>query len=279
MTLKARIRRELDKVHGATTTARLVLETTRACLRYRVTGLASEAAFFMLLTVKLNVIAAICGVVALAALFRWAWDLDPAPLAAPVPVGDGIAVPAYASGALSTSWWAMIVLMLVASSLFACALFSYLYLWVVAPGGWPGRDALPPLRMALIGALLAVASSAAFGVAHRRLARGRGPVVAMAGAIVLVAVAFAVQAAAFHTAPPTESGYGAIVWSVLSVQGFEIVAAIVLTCFAIVRRVAKRVDAKRRNVFDNARIFWHYIVAQHVVGIVVLYGFPAAVAS
>ena len=34
MTVKARMRRELDKVHGATTTARLVLETIRATLRY-----------------------------------------------------------------------------------------------------------------------------------------------------------------------------------------------------------------------------------------------------
>ena len=50
MTLKSRLRHELDKVRGATTFARLVLETVRACMRYRVTGLASEAAFFMLLS-------------------------------------------------------------------------------------------------------------------------------------------------------------------------------------------------------------------------------------
>jgi len=50
MTLRSRIRGELDKVHGATAAARLVLGTIRACLRYRVTGLASEAAFFMLLS-------------------------------------------------------------------------------------------------------------------------------------------------------------------------------------------------------------------------------------
>ena len=62
MTVKARIRRELDKVHGATTTARLVLETTRACLRYRVTGLASEAAFFMLLSLPPLVLALFGGV-------------------------------------------------------------------------------------------------------------------------------------------------------------------------------------------------------------------------
>jgi membrane protein len=34
MTVKAQMRRGLDQVHGATTTARLVLETTRACRRY-----------------------------------------------------------------------------------------------------------------------------------------------------------------------------------------------------------------------------------------------------
>jgi membrane protein len=62
MTVKALIRRELDKVHGATTTARLVLETVRACLRYRVTGLASEAAFFMLLSLPPLVLALFGGV-------------------------------------------------------------------------------------------------------------------------------------------------------------------------------------------------------------------------
>lgn len=50
MSTKARIRERLDTVRGATTAVRLVIETIRACLRYRVTGLASEAAFFMLLS-------------------------------------------------------------------------------------------------------------------------------------------------------------------------------------------------------------------------------------
>lgn len=62
MMLKARVRRELDKVQGATTAARLVLETIRGCLRYRVTGLASEAAFFMLLSLPPLVLALFGGV-------------------------------------------------------------------------------------------------------------------------------------------------------------------------------------------------------------------------
>jgi membrane protein len=50
MTLKEKVRGGLERVPGAVTLARLTLETVRVCLRYRVTGLASEAAFFMLLS-------------------------------------------------------------------------------------------------------------------------------------------------------------------------------------------------------------------------------------
>ena len=44
------MRRELARVPGALALARLTVETIRVCLRYRVTGLASEAGFFMLLS-------------------------------------------------------------------------------------------------------------------------------------------------------------------------------------------------------------------------------------
>src|SRR6476469_10001087 len=50
VTPKARVRRALLRVPGALPSARLTVETIRVCLRYRVTGLASEAGFFMLLS-------------------------------------------------------------------------------------------------------------------------------------------------------------------------------------------------------------------------------------
>jgi membrane protein len=50
MTTKQRLRAGLERVPGAMAVARLTLETVRVCLRYRVTGLASEAGFFMLLS-------------------------------------------------------------------------------------------------------------------------------------------------------------------------------------------------------------------------------------
>jgi len=50
VSLKAEVRKELVRVPGALPLARLAVETIRVCLRYRVTGLASEAGFFMLLS-------------------------------------------------------------------------------------------------------------------------------------------------------------------------------------------------------------------------------------
>ena len=50
VSVKARVRRELLRVPGAMAVARMTVETIRVCLKYRVTGLASEAGFFMLLS-------------------------------------------------------------------------------------------------------------------------------------------------------------------------------------------------------------------------------------
>jgi cytochrome c oxidase subunit I+III len=53
------------------------------------------------------------------------WESDPAPRGR-ADIGGGIRLPTYMSGPDSHSWWAMIVLMLVAGSLYLSYLFSYL---------------------------------------------------------------------------------------------------------------------------------------------------------
>ena len=62
VTPKAKVRRALLRVPGAMPVARLTVETIRVCLRYRVTGLASEAGFFMLLSLPPLVLGLIGGV-------------------------------------------------------------------------------------------------------------------------------------------------------------------------------------------------------------------------
>ena len=50
MTVRERFRTALERVPGGVTAVRLMLRTLDVCLDYRVTGLAAEAAFFMLLS-------------------------------------------------------------------------------------------------------------------------------------------------------------------------------------------------------------------------------------
>ncbi len=50
MTWRTRLTAGLGRVPGLLTLARLTLQTFNTCLRYRVTGLAAEAAFYMLLS-------------------------------------------------------------------------------------------------------------------------------------------------------------------------------------------------------------------------------------
>ena len=106
------------------------------------------AGFFMLLTVKLVTLA----LAVRRARGRGDPDLDvgaaiPKPLRR-AEIGHGIKVPTYVSGSLSHSWWAMVVLLLVAGSLYLAYVFSYLYLWTVSPQVWPQAGAASVAGMA-----------------------------------------------------------------------------------------------------------------------------------
>ena len=62
VSVRGRLRRTLVRVPGGLQVARLTVETVRVCMKYRVTGLASEAGFFMLLSLPPLLIGLIGGV-------------------------------------------------------------------------------------------------------------------------------------------------------------------------------------------------------------------------
>ena len=63
----------------------------------------------------------------------------------------------------------------------------------------------------------------------------------------------------------------------LGIDGFFIAAAIVLALYALARRATGRLDRLRRVTFDNARLFWHYVVTQTLTGLLLVHGFPRLV--
>ena len=243
------------------------------------------AAFFLLLTVKLATIALICGVLAIVFLILWLWDTDPGHSHPPVAIGGGIELPVYATGPVSHSWWAMIVLILVAGTLFTCLVFSYFYLWTVNPTAWPPNGVtLPATGWPLAAMLLFVASSAAIALAGRTLTRtpasSAWPArLALFLALPLMLAGFAAQLyAVWQTGlRPDASSYGAVVYTFVGLQGFFVAALSIMGLYTLARSLCGLLHGARRATFDNTMLLWHYTTCQGLVALAITTFFPRLV--
>ncbi|HEX6213363.1 MAG TPA: cbb3-type cytochrome c oxidase subunit I [Vicinamibacterales bacterium] len=240
------------------------------------------AAFFMLLTVKLVMLAVVCGAVSIAMILAWMWHRDPEPLP-PVDIGGGIKLPTYVSGPMSHSWLAMMVLLLVAGSLYLAYVFSYLYLWTVAPQYWPqpGERLLSPLiflsgALLVLGSALMLAASYALSMPARRRAR---VAVLLLAAVAAIAASLTIEFVGQWQSGlrPSASGYAAMVYLAGFLQLELVVAVGIMALFVAVRVITNRVDAERRVTLDNTAILLHYTVAQGLVGLALVHGFPRLV--
>jgi cytochrome c oxidase subunit I+III len=239
------------------------------------------AAFFLLLTVKLVTLATICGLLAIVSVVAWMWSSDPAPVA-PVDIGGGVRLPTYASGALSHSWWAMVVIILVAAALYLAYVFSYLYLWTVSPQAWPRAESpeVPAAGWALACAALLLVGDASILAARRALSRRGIPGGAFVAFVVLAAAAVSASLALEISGHwlaglrPDTTSYAAMVYLGAFLQFELVLPLIVMACFVLARLIAGRLDRIRRATFDNLVLLWHYTVAQGLLGLLLLHGFP-----
>ncbi|WP_424363876.1 cytochrome c oxidase subunit I [Methylocystis parvus] len=238
------------------------------------------AAFFLLLTVKAVAPALICGLAAIAACFIWAWELDPGPAKGRIPIGDGIEAPTYVTGPSSHSWWAMVVLLLVAASLYLSYAFSYLYLWTVDPKNWPGGNALPSLHWPIGSSALALCGAAAFALGGRLLPRpGRAGAWTMlmivVGTVSLVG-AIGADIAGFWRVGlrATDSAYGAMVYMSTLLNGQLAITIAIMGAYALARLIVRKLDAGRRVSFDNMAVLAYYTAGQILFSLLLVHGFP-----
>ncbi|WP_262027725.1 cbb3-type cytochrome c oxidase subunit I [Microvirga sp. Mcv34] len=240
------------------------------------------AAFFLLLTVKMVLLSATCGVLAVFCVIWWLWETDPGPVRPPADIGGGIAVPVYATGSMNHSWWAMIVLMVVTGMVFTCLIFSYLFLWLVNPAAWPPQGTLLPEGFSpFVSCTLYVVGAALIAYASRTL-RGedrrspRAVPVLIAAALLCVGGAAAMDLwAHWRTGlSPSAHAYGAAVYAIVSLQIFFVLTTLIMGLYTIARWLAGRLDSVRRTTFDNMMLFWFYTTGQGLVALAVVYGFP-----
>ncbi|MYZ48930.1 cbb3-type cytochrome c oxidase subunit I [Propylenella binzhouense] len=243
------------------------------------------AGFFLLLTVKLVPLSVLSGVLAVAFVLVWVWDTDPDPDHPPVAIGGGIVLPVYATGPVSHAWWAMVVLMLVGGSLFACTVFSYLFLWLGNAEAWPPPGAgLPHPAWPAGAVLLYLAGAGAVLLAGSFLARGGGAGnwpfrILLVLAVPLLVAAFGADLLGLWRAGvrPSETSYGAIVFGFAVIQGLYVAALVVMAPYTVARSFAGLLDARRRVTFDNTRMLWLYAVAQGLIALALVHLFPRLV--
>ncbi|HEX2726474.1 MAG TPA: cbb3-type cytochrome c oxidase subunit I, partial [Beijerinckiaceae bacterium] len=244
------------------------------------------AAMFVLLTLQFYGAALACGVVAFAAVIRWLWELDPAPHPREVHIGGGVVLPTYVTGPMSHTWWAMIVLIIVAAMSFASLAFVYLYLWTVnPPGSWlPRADALPDLVSPALSAGLYSGASALIAFASRVLRRETPgaalPLYILIGLAGLVG-GLAVDALALWRTDlrPRQTSYGAAVATLVGFQGLFVATMIVMGLFTLARWATGRLTRIRRVTFDNTMLLWHYTAAQGLATVALVHGFPRLVGA
>jgi cytochrome c oxidase subunit I+III len=241
------------------------------------------AAFFLLLTVKAVVLAALCGVAAIALILVWMWQSDPKPVAA-VDIGGGITLPVYASGPISHSWWAMVILLLVAGSLYLACVFSYLYLWTVSPRVWPKPEALPVSLWPVLAGAMLIASAAA-GLAASRMvpaqkASGAGFVALIGIGISALIAASAVEAFAHWRSGlrPDADAHAAMVAMTSFLQAQVVVPVFLWGCFIVARLFAGHIDTVHRATVDNLMLLWLYAAGQGLLGLLLVHGFPRVAA-
>jgi cytochrome c oxidase subunit I+III len=238
------------------------------------------AAFFMLLTLKLAWPAYVCGAIAIAMMVKWLWGSDPGFSHAPVDIGGGIKLPVYATGPQSHSWWAMVVLILVIGTSFACLVFSYLYLWTVSPQVWPSSPGELPavwVQLAAVGCLAASSAVIAYASRALRTCSSAWPLrVALVLALPLLAAGWGIEWYGQWRSglTPTASSYGAVVYTFIAVQGFLVAVLATMAFYSLARSLAGLLDRERRATFDNTMLLWHYGVGQGIVGLALVHGFP-----
>jgi cytochrome c oxidase subunit I+III len=239
------------------------------------------AACFLLLTIKVVVPALICGVLAILCCLAWVWELDKGPGKGPVPIGGGIELPIYVTGPIGHGWWAMVILMLVAASLYFAYVFSYLYTWSVSPKVWPASvQAMPGLQWPALSAALFVASAAVFVIANRTLAApGRKhvwtPLLILSGALLSVLAVYLEFWCQWQAGlRPAASSYGAMVYMGGILDGELVFAVLIMSLFVIARHFTGKLDRVRAATLENTSLLVYYTAAQALVGHLVIHGFP-----
>jgi heme/copper-type cytochrome/quinol oxidase subunit 3 len=230
-------------------------------------------------------VAAISGVLAVAAILWWLWTgTSVIPEKPAKHAGRGVVLPLYASGPSSSGWWAMLITMTADATAFVSLIFGYFFFWTIhadfppspAPGlagpgaGWP-MAALGTIVLGWLATIAARELNARRSVGPARLA------------LTAAALATAVGSAAALAGPwtsgldPELHVYPALVWILAIWIAAHAAVGVIMQLYVLARSLGGRMTPAHDADLRNIVVYQHFLAASAAVTFVVLAFFPRLV--
>ncbi|MGZ8294234.1 MAG: cytochrome c oxidase subunit I [Telluria sp.] len=240
---------------------------------------AGTAGFFLLLTVKLTLVAWACGIVAVISVIAWLWESDRQPPMSHAKVADSMTLPVGATGAASQSWWGTMIMLVVDATIFASFVFAYIHISMRLNVCPPPGAALPDTVWPLLSSGLLVAGSVLIALSKRMIGSRALPFVVLA-ALGCAVAAFGFDFNGYRLAAlaPTEHAWSAAIAAIVSYQGLHVVVLVLAGGYLAARAWCGHLTRTSRATIDNIALMWHYTTLQGVIGAAAIHFVPMVMA-
>ncbi len=235
------------------------------------------AGFFLLLTVKATIPAALCGVLAVVGTWIWLWQGDrPMPGAKATGTGTGtvgqsVVVPIGAARTASHTWWATVILLVVDASVLGSMVFTHLHLAMRLDVCPPPGSALPSWWDAAVPVVAGFALSAALvtaalrGLGRQALPRWRIATVGLALVVLVWAFGGLLSAMSEVHLRPTDHAWAASIAALLAYLGLHTVLCMAVAVYLAARIWRGWVGPGQRATADNSALLWWNACAHGVL--------------
>lgn len=187
-------------------------------------------------------------------------------------------LPPVLTGPRAPVWWAMMILVVIETTVFATLLSSYFYIRFSSPE-WP-QDGIeiPGLLMPAINTAVLFASSVAVFIGGRAIKKGnvRGLKIWLGAGVLLEAVFLGgklFETGMFDYTWSTNA-YGSIFWSISGLHSVHVGLAILLAGAVEILALRGYFTKERRLGIQVASIYWQFVAIIWIPVLIVLYFVP-----
>ncbi len=167
------------------------------------------------------------------------------------------------SGARSTSWWAMVIVILNEAVVFASLLASYFYIRFNSVLWPPQGVRRPELTLSSLNTVILIGSSLVMQWALGGIRRGAlGRLRLGLGIAFLMALAFlGIQIYEFTQLGflPQEHAYGSLFWGITGLHALHVFAGVLMNGYIQVRAAFGHFTAERYQGVENVTLYWHFV--------------------